>query len=133
VTTCKKCWNYEIHLKEALEELISLRAANELLQTELLSYATPKNTWKINQDSNRNNSDVDVNGERSLITTKYHMVKPRKSNQSANVKTDQFTKTANCYTPLTKLHADNVGAMPVIVNGDISTKRNAKVNNRNTS
>jgi len=61
------------------------------------------------------------------------MVKPRKSNQSANVKTDQFTKPANCYTPLTKLHADNVGAMPVIVNGDISTKRNAKVNNRNTS
>jgi hypothetical protein len=49
------------------------------------------------------------------------------------VKTDQFIKSANCFTPLTKVHADNVGTIPVIVNGDISTKGNDKVIKRNVS
>ena len=62
-----------------------------------------------------------------------HTVKSRKRDQSATVKTGQFVKTANRYTPLAEVHADNVGTIPVIVNGYISTKRNAKVNNRNTS
>jgi hypothetical protein len=41
VTTCKRCREYEIQLKEALDELISIRMVNELLQKELLSYTTP--------------------------------------------------------------------------------------------
>jgi len=61
------------------------------------------------------------------------MVRSRKHDKSANVKTDQFIKTANRLTPLTKVHADNVGNIPVTVNGDISTKGNDKVIKRNVS
>ena len=32
VTICKKCSEYETQLKEALDELISIRTMNELLQ-----------------------------------------------------------------------------------------------------
>jgi hypothetical protein len=49
------------------------------------------------------------------------------------VKTGQFIKTTNCYTPLTKVRADNQGTIPVIVNGDISIEDSIKVTNRNTS
>jgi hypothetical protein len=44
VTICKKCSEYETQLKEALDELISIRMINEHLQKELLTYATPKST-----------------------------------------------------------------------------------------
>jgi len=49
------------------------------------------------------------------------------------VKTSQFIKNANRYTPLTTVLSDNVGTIPVIVNHDISTKGSAKVINRNAS
>jgi len=51
---CKKCSAYKTHLKEALDELISIRMINEFLQKELLTYATPKSTWWIEPDSNGN-------------------------------------------------------------------------------
>jgi len=54
VAICKKCSEYETRLKEALDELISIRMINELLQKELLTYATPKSTWWIETDSNGN-------------------------------------------------------------------------------
>jgi len=44
MTTCKKCSEYEIQLKDALDELISIRMINQLLQNELFTYATPKST-----------------------------------------------------------------------------------------
>jgi hypothetical protein len=49
------------------------------------------------------------------------------------VKTGQFIKTTNCYTPLTKVLAIKEGTIPMIVNGDVSTKGGVKVINRNTS
>ena len=61
------------------------------------------------------------------------MVKSQKRDKSTSVKTGQFIKTANGYTPLAKVHTDSVGAIPVIVSGNVSTKRNAQINNRNTS
>ena len=54
VTICKKCSEYETQLKEALDELIYIRTINELLQKELLSYATSKSTWGIGPDSTDN-------------------------------------------------------------------------------
>ena len=57
VTICKRCREYEIKLKEALDELICVRMINKLLQKELLSYATPKSTWGIDLDSAGNNGD----------------------------------------------------------------------------
>jgi hypothetical protein len=111
---------------------MSLRAANELLQKELLSGATPRTTWETNKNSTHINGDVNASDEWSLKTAKNHTVKSRKQGQSATAIAGQVIKTVNRYTPLAKVHADNVGTIPVIVN-DISTKRRAKVNNRNTS
>ena len=51
VTICKKCSEYKTQLKEALDELISAPMINELLQKELLSYATSKSTWGIGPNS----------------------------------------------------------------------------------
>jgi len=112
---------------------MSLRAANELLQKELLSGATPRTTWETNKNSTHINGDVNASDEWSLKTAKNHTVKSRKQGQSATAIAGQVIKTVNRYTPLAKVHTDNVGIIPVIVNGDVSTKRNAKVNNRNTS
>jgi len=44
VENCKKCRDYETQLKEAMDELNSIRMINELLQKELLTNATPKST-----------------------------------------------------------------------------------------
>ena len=76
---------------------------------------------------------LNVNSEWPLVTTKNHVGKSSKRDKSATVKTDQSIKKANRFTPLTKVLADNVGTIPVIVNGDISTKSNYKVINRNAS
>jgi hypothetical protein len=61
------------------------------------------------------------------------MVRSRKHDKSATVKTDQSIKKANRFTPLTKVVADNVHTIPVIVNGDIATKSNYKVIKTNSS
>jgi hypothetical protein len=50
-TICKKCSEYEVQLKDALEETISIRMINELLQKELLVRPTPKSTWGVEPDS----------------------------------------------------------------------------------
>jgi len=55
VINCKKFSEYETQLKEAQDELISIRMINELLQKELLSYTTSKSTWGIDTDSTDNN------------------------------------------------------------------------------
>lgn len=49
------------------------------------------------------------------------------------METGQFIKTTNHYTPLTKVHANKEHTIPVILNGDVSTKGTVKVINRNTS
>ena len=61
------------------------------------------------------------------------MVKFKKRDKSGTVKTGQFIKTSNRYTPLTKVLADNEGINHAIVNGDISNKGSGKVINRNAS
>jgi hypothetical protein len=89
--------------------------------------------WTSNKDPTLNNSDVSVNSERSVKIAKHRMVKQWKRDHSANVNTGQFVKTANRYTPLTERYNDNIGTIPVVVNGSIATKHNAKVKYRNTS
>jgi len=76
---------------------------------------------------------LNVNSEWPLVTTKNHVGKSSKRDKSATVKTDQSIKTVNRFTSLTKVLADNVDTIPVIVNGNITTKGNEKVINRNTS
>ena len=133
VINCKKCLNYEFLLNEALEELNSLRAANKLLQRELLAHGSPETTWKINQNSTHNLGKVNDSDKWTVNTTKNRSVKIRDRGQSAIMKAGLIIKTVNRYTPLTKVHDDNVVTTPVIVNGDISSKSTTKVNTRNTS
>jgi len=47
---------YETHLKEALDELTSLRVISDLLQKDLNSYAALKNTRRIDYDYSDNNA-----------------------------------------------------------------------------
>jgi hypothetical protein len=75
VAICKRCVEYEIHLKEALDELTSVRTINSLLQKELLSYTTPKSTLGIDLGSTDSNGVSTVNSEWTLVTTENHMVK----------------------------------------------------------
>jgi hypothetical protein len=75
VTICKRCREYEIKLKEALDELISVRMINRLLQNELLSNATPKSTWGIALDSSNNNGDSAFDSEWTIVTAKNSMAK----------------------------------------------------------
>jgi hypothetical protein len=118
VNVCNKCWNYERRLKEALEELASLRTANKILQKELFVH---------NKDRTRINSEVSANGEWTFITAKN-----RKSDQSVTKRTDHIVKTANRFTLLDEAHADKIGSIPVVVNGYVYAKRATKVNNKNT-
>jgi hypothetical protein len=50
VSRCIKCCEYESQLKEALDELSSLKLVNELLQKEVLAHKTHKNTWKTDRE-----------------------------------------------------------------------------------
>jgi hypothetical protein len=63
VAICKRCVEYEIHLKEAPDELTSVRMMNNLLQKELLSYATPKSTLGVDLGSADNNGVSAVSSE----------------------------------------------------------------------
>jgi len=54
VIVCKRCSEWEAQLKEALDELASIRMINELLQKELFTHASPRSMWEINPVSNRN-------------------------------------------------------------------------------
>jgi len=56
VSVCNKCMEYETHLKEALDELTSLRVISDLLQKDLNSYAALKNTRRIDYDYSDNNA-----------------------------------------------------------------------------
>ena len=45
ITYCKNCREYEMQLKEALDELTSTQMINKLLQKELLSYTNTMNKF----------------------------------------------------------------------------------------
>jgi len=119
VTICKKCLEYETQLKEALDELISIRMINELLQKELLTYATPKGTWGIQPDSNGNDvhpfekgpsrhsskmsySKVAAAGVKWIPVVHSFNKKKKTPTVSARA-TGQSCVSSNCFTPLTNL------------------------------
>ena len=57
------------------------------------------------------------------------MDKSKQNTISNTTETDQFIRTANRYILLTEILTDE-GAIPVVVNGDISTKGSTKPTNR---
>jgi len=92
MTIFKRCREYVIQLKDALDEFISIRTVNELVQKESISYASSKSTWGIELDSTYNNGDPAVNSEWALVTTKNHMVKSQKRYKSASVKSVNLSR-----------------------------------------
>jgi hypothetical protein len=119
---------YETNLKEALDELNSLRVINDLLQKDLNSYTTLKNTRRIYHDYSDNNAVPEINGEWTVITPKKQVSKSRKCTRSVTDNSIQSTKPSNRYLPLTTMSVDNVGSIPVIVNRKITGKGSGKVN-----
>jgi len=119
VTNCKKCSEYETQLKEALDELKSVRMINELLQKELLTCVTQKSTLWIEPDSNRNDVQPFENGpsEHSSkmsysemaaaggkwITAVHSLNKKKKMPTVSAVATEQSYLSSNRFTPLTNL------------------------------
>ena len=119
VTICKKCLEYETQLKEALDELISIRMINELVQKELLTYATSKSTWGIEPNSNDNDvhpfekgpsrhsskmsySEVAAAGGK-LIAVVHSFNKKKKMPTVSARATGQSCVSSNRFTPLTNL------------------------------
>jgi hypothetical protein len=82
VSTCQRCRNYEVLLKEALDELNSIQTINRLLQKELQACTAPTSTWGFNTDSTENNSDPANGNEWTLVTKRNHMVKSNKQDKS---------------------------------------------------
>jgi hypothetical protein len=65
-----KCSEYESQLKEALDDLSSLKLVNKLLQKEVLAYTTHKSTWEIDRvHSGRIGDPIEHNGW-MLVTDK---------------------------------------------------------------
>ena len=61
VSNCIKCSVYENQLREALEELSSLKLINKLLQKEVFAYTNHNSTWEIDRvssDSDHRSSSI---------------------------------------------------------------------------
>ena len=127
VTVCNKCREVEIRLKEALEELTSLRVINDLLQKDLNSHVSPKTTRQIDPDYYDNNAVTEINGEWTVITSKNRVSKSGKRNQSVFDNHIQFTKLSNRYLPLTTVFGDSEGVIPVIINRKITARGSNKI------
>jgi lysophospholipase L1-like esterase len=115
ITYCKNCMEYEIQLKEALDELSSTQMINKLLQKELLSLMTTSNTWRKDPNPPILTRNSGVNSEWTLVTEKNRKLKAKnKRDINEKVIKEQFIKTTNRFIPLTKT---SEGDTPVIVNG----------------
>jgi lysophospholipase L1-like esterase len=112
---CKNCMEYEMQLKEALDELTSPQMINKLLQKELLSLTTTSNTWRNDLNPPILTRNSGINSEWTLVTVKNCKVKAKnKRDINEKVIKEQFIKTTNRFIPLTKA---SEGDIPVIVNG----------------
>jgi hypothetical protein len=89
---CQRCYNYEVLLNEALEELNSIQTINKLLQKELQICAAFTNTWGFNLDYTDDISELTDGKEWTLVTKKYHMVNSNKQFKSALPVTNQLTQ-----------------------------------------
>jgi len=105
VSSCTKCSEYESQLREALDELSSLKLVNKLLQKEVLTYMTRKNLWVTDRDR------IDDNGW-TLVNDK-----SRTWAKDRSVKLNQPIQTTNRYTPLDNMFISNEDTTEMLVNG----------------
>jgi len=66
-SVCQMCKEYEIQLKEELDELSSILMVNKLLQKELLSLTTTETAGKTNLDSNENKGTKVLQGKMLIV------------------------------------------------------------------
>jgi hypothetical protein len=77
ITNCKNCKEYEVQLREALEELTSTQMINNLLHKEFLSQTTTLNTWKNDLNPPTSTRNSVINNEWTLVTDKSRKVKAK--------------------------------------------------------
>ena len=115
ITYCKNCKEYEMQLKEALDDLTSTQMINKLVQKEMLSHMNTMNKLGKDLKPSKLTRNSVVNSEWTPVTDKNCKVKARKKcDINETVIKEQFVKTSNRFTPLNK---GSEGAIPVIVNG----------------
>ena len=111
VSNCIKCSVYENQLREALEELSSLKLINKLLQKEVFAYTNHNSTWEIDRvssDSDHRSSSISngvpVDYNRwTLVTSTNRTDKSKTRIEGTTAKFSQPIKTTNRYTPLNKV------------------------------
>jgi hypothetical protein len=111
------CSVYESQLREALDELSSLKLVNKLLQKEVLGYTTHKSTWEIDRvSSDRTGVPMEYNGW-TLVTSKNRSDKSRTRIKDTSAKFHQPIQTVNRYTPLNEVRTGSEGTTAVSANG----------------
>lgn len=125
VNTCLRCRNYEVLLKESLDELNSLQMINKVLQKELLACKVPASTWGAYPDSTNINGAQANGKEWKVMAQRNHMAKASK--QVISGKADPALFTRNHFTPLTMV--DTEGKIPVRANGVTAAKNRVKKTN----
>jgi hypothetical protein len=104
---CKKCSAYESQLKEALEELESARTIINILQKELLTTTTTKNTCGRDCVPAQGALKQTNIKEWTTVSSRHNSTKPSKNNLCEHTPTDQHIVTMNRFTPLYNLQANN--------------------------
>jgi len=95
---CKKCSAYESQLKEVLEELESAKTIINILQRELPTNTTTKNT--CGEQTNTK--------EWTSVSSRNNSARPNKIKLCEPKTTDHHIMTTNRFTPLYKLQANNI-------------------------
>jgi len=107
-SSCNKCIEYELQLREALDELGSARKIIEILQKELSTYPSPNNVCRSDLISPKA-SDKPVNStEWTFVPTRNYFPNPNNSNKHIAVPSNQTIKTANRFSLLHNLEDENM-------------------------
>ena len=117
---CKKCSVYGTQLKEALDELESAGMIIDILQKELLTSTTTKNTCGNDLISIQRLGKQHNTKEWSLVSSKNYIAKPNKNDKDESLSPDQLIMT-NRFTPLSNLQTNNTGSSGVQEQKVIST------------
>ena len=114
VSSCAKCSEYESQLREALDELSSLKLVNKLPQKEVLTYTTHKTLWVTDRDW--------IDKGWTLVNDK-----SRTWAKGRSVKLNQPIQTTNRYTPLDNMFISNEDTTEMFVNGVKKTTKSASL------
>jgi len=144
VAKCEKCSEYESKLKEARDVLNSMRIINELLQKELLTYATSTSTWGIEPDPNGNEIQPFENRPTKHTTNKsysevattsgkrkpvvHSSIKKKKTPTVPATATEQSYISPNRFTPLTNHNVNQTDEINSRSNYERSSTKNPKKN-----